>query len=705
MLQSICQNPQLVETVLHTVDSLVIVLDKDGIVRAMNAAAVAFTHYDPEEVVGRYHWSDFVPAKEQDKVERLFKSLLKKRTVQNVEHHWLTKEGNPLLVKWHNTVITDEHDEIEYVIATGVNITDQARLAEELKISSKVVETGDPVLITDAALRIIKVNEAFTRVTGYSEADVLGQTPRILSSGAHDQTFYENMWQSLQTSGCWAGEITNRHKSGHYFTEYMRISTLHDNEGQVTHYVSSFIDISAAKANEQKLRFLARFDSQTGIANRDYFTRKLDQTIQSHQQNRQKGLLFYLRLGFLEKMEAHYGNAFVDTVILKVLHDVEHTLAGYQYFLGRITGSGFGICILNVPRTAGLKTATQIARSVVELTRHYPLAIDEEDEFFNLYPEIGICTFPDAYDASSLDAEAMLHHALIASQKSRDKKECYEFYSSALQRAVDESHKLEVALNHAIQKLDEFELHHQPQFDACGRVTGGEALIRWKHNGKLVSPGLFIPLAEKTDDIITINRWVFKQAVAQLHALDEGGLLTQYRSLSVNFSPKCIMAADLVTFLQNEIERTPWVAQRIKLEVTESSFIHDIDAFKQRLAEIKTLGFKVSIDDFGTGYSSLSYLTELEFDEIKIDQSFVSKLNQRCEKSCRVIKSIISIAKALNVNVVAEGVETAIQLEVLKELQCAHFQGFLFSKPLPVNELTTLLARNPPSTLVPASAA
>jgi PAS domain S-box-containing protein len=694
MLQSICQNPQLVETVLHTVDSLVIVLDQDGIVRAMNAAAVAFTHYDPEEVVGRYHWSDFVPVNEQDKVESLFKNLLKKRTVQNVEHHWITKEGRPLLLKWHNAVVTDAHDKVKYVIATGVNITDQALLEEELRISRKVVETGDPVLITDANLRIIRINEAFSRVTGYSEADVLGQTPRMLSSGLHDQAFYAQMWQSLSTNGNWAGEITNRHKNGHHFTEYVRIAALHDNDGQVTHYVSSFIDISAAKANEQKLRFLARFDSQTGIANRDYFTQKLRQSIQTHQHNRQKGLLFYLRLGFLEKMEAHYGNAFVDTVILKVLHDLEHTLSGYQYFLGRVTGSGFGICVQNVPRTAGLKTATHLALEMVELTKHYPLAIDEEEERFNLYPEIGICTFPDANDASSLDAEALIHHALVASQKSRDKQECYEFYSNALQRAVDESHQLEVALNHAIQKLDEFELHHQPQFDAQGRVTGGEALIRWKHNGILVPPGLFIPLAEKTDDIITINRWVFKQAVAQLHTLDKSGLLKQYRSLSVNFSPKCIMAADLVTFLQNELEQTPWIAQRMKLEVTESSFVHDIDAFKQRLAEIKALGFKVSIDDFGTGYSSLSYLTELEFDEIKIDKSFVSKLSKQCERPCRVIKSIISIAKALNVNVVAEGVETPVQLEALNELQCAQFQGFLFSKPLPFPALIGLLTDN-----------
>ncbi len=695
MLTKFSNNDQLLSQVFHGSRTAMVIVDTSGVIHAMNSVMTNMTKLPLEDVVGKLHWSVFIPPADVPQAEEFFNQLLQEEGGPcTIQADMLTKDAEKLPMNWEFSVLRDHQGAIEFVVMMGHELSDDLFQGQYSVMCDQILEAMYPVMITDANAEILKVNRAFTEITGYKAVEVIGKNPHILSSGLYGEAFYHQLWQSLLQQGQWSGELTNRHKDGHTFTESARIQAVYDDRQQVRYFVASFSDISEFKKNENELKFLSRFDKDTGLVNRAHFLRQLDWVQQKCQQKGLKGLLFYVRLERLEKLNINHGRTFTDSTILNLVNYIEQSISDYHYLLGRISGSGFGVCLYDLAET----DIDLVIRNIIDQFQHLSsnclLTLDEGEKHFDIGSKLGICDFPNTQAQSLTPADILLDHAILASHKANDSIEAYEVYSESLQKTMDNAHELDVALSHALHDLDQFELYHQPQFNHHGEMVGGEALIRWHLEGEFISPAEFIPLAEKSKAIVKISHWVIKQAVDHLKTLNDEGLIDCYPLYSVNFSPRCIMDNKLIDFLEEQVANFPEVAQHIKIEITETAFINEFERFKKRLDRVKSLGFKISIDDFGTGYSSLSYLSELDFDELKIDKTFVDKLNSQSDDSSRIIKAITGMAKVLNVKVVAEGIETQQQFEQLKQLECDIFQGYWFSKPLPFGALLNLIKSN-----------
>lgn len=580
-----------------------------------------------------------------------------------------------------------------YLVDDQASVLDTLR-AQALNFCDQFFDALPPIMIVDLSGYIVFVSQVFCQFTGYSKAEVVGQKPSLLSAGKTPKELYAQLWQALHETGTWQGELQNKTKQGHCFIEKLSIQTLYDNNNAPLCYLGSFSDITDAKNNEKALDYLNHYDPLSGLLNKEHFVHELDVIQKNNYQNNSRGCLFYFQLTFLNEFNVHYGQHETDAAILNYIDQIKQLLTCYDYILGRASGSGFVLAIygLHGLQEQDFEKVIQLLLGMFQgISSHHHLPQTDETVPFDVGTKIGICTFPSQINGQLESAETLLRNAMLAVQSVQDTNQNHAFYSEALDSSFRTLHNLDVALYSAIEKLNQFELYHQPQVDDTGRKVGGETLIRWKCNGEYISPAVFIPMAEKSGAIIKITYWVLNQAIAQLKELIKLDLMDIYPTFSVNFSPKCIMDLGIMQYLKEQVDLMPVIAQHIKIEITETAFVNDFDALKKRIDEIKLLGFRVSIDDFGTGYSSLSYLSELDFDELKIDKSFVDKLLPESADSDRIIKAIIGIARTLNATVVAEGVETQAQFSQLRALNCDHFQGYLFSKPICFDELVVQL--------------
>lgn len=698
---SLYQNCDFAQKVLATVENVIVVMDPTGLIIEFNQAAEGLSGYRAEELVGQVHWSILVPDCDKDQVNEVFSSLTAVHFPNTKINRWQTKNGEWLMIKWHNTAITDSENRIQYVVATGVDITEQVKVNEALAISAKALETGEAIIITDQNGTIIRTNRVFNEVTGYSDTEVIGKTPAILKSGKHDATFYEALWEELSESGFWSGDVWNKRKNGEIYPEHLKISAVYDDLGQVTNYVASFTDLSRLHKAENKVKYLANYDVATGLPNRAYFMTMLQKSIdKSHASNQEAEsghakwiLLLHIRLHKLSKLNSQYGMEVTDELLSQYVEKLEEIRSDTSGVCARLTGSDFALLVETIPFDGLVDKAKSLAQALVRYGKG--LSLESGDLTLNLSPKVGICSYPDFEDGvhNGTTANQLVEHGLLGSYEAIDHDENFRFYSKATQKLAEESSKLERSLIHALRDKSEFELYHQPQFHADGTIRGGEALIRWHHKGAFIPPSVFIPFAEKSGFMVEIGYWVLERSVDELIILREKGLLTTYQEMSVNFSPKQLMDSNFLKEFEALRQRYPFIARHLKLEVTETAFIEDLASVKYKLERIKALGFKISIDDFGTGYSSLTYLSELEFDEIKIDKSFVDKVHLKTHKACKITRSILGIAEAIGVDVVAEGIESESQFEFLKALNCTHFQGYYLSRPMPFSDLLNYIER------------
>ncbi|MDG6778604.1 EAL domain-containing protein [Thiomicrorhabdus sp. zzn3] len=685
---------QLAKKIMATVENIIILLDAEGIIRQFNPAAEKLTGYHAEDLIGHAHWSMLVPEDERPQVFDTFNQLKAGDFPNTRINHWVTQNGQTRSIKWNNSVITDADGKVQYVVATGTDITEQVETNEYLAISAKAMESGEGLIITDKNGVIIRTNRTFSEVTGYREEEVIGKTPRLFSSGQHDAQFYEAMWEGLSERGFWSGEIWNKRKNGEIYPEYLKISAVYDDHHEVTHYVASFSDISKIKNAERQVQYLANYDFISGLPNRTYFIKLLRTLIDKPHKSSFGLVVLHIRLHKLSKLNTQLGISTTDQMLTQFTQRLTELLNQQTFIAGRTSGSDFTI-VIEHPKSQNLvKFAQEQAEKIIQTTQ--TLNHSQEHEITDLDPRIGIVLYPSAEEEDLHGrAETLLEHGLLSSFEAIDQGLKYHFYSEESQKIAQESYKLEQALSRAIQDMEEFELYHQPQFNNSHQITGGEVLIRWKHNGSYVPPNVFIPFAESAGLMPKIGHWVLKKAIEQIVELQEQGLLAYYSEVSVNISPKQLVSENFISDLKTLIAPCPWVAEHLKLEITETAFIEDIALVKQQVSAIREMGMKLSIDDFGTGYSSLSYLTELEFDELKIDKSFIDHVHIRSHKAHKITVSILGIVRALEVRVVAEGVETQEQLSTLADLGCQYFQGYLLSQPKAFNELIQELTQLP----------
>ena len=552
-------------------------------------------------------------------------------------------------------------------------VLERRREADNLRLMGKVFEnSNEGILVADAQARIVSVNPAFTAMTGYTRAEVLGQTPKLLASGRHDSAFYQAMWTSLSQQGHWHGEIWNRRKNGEVFPEWLSLSAVHDQSGQLTHYVGLFFDISERKAAEARAEYLIHHDPLTDLPNRQRAKLRLNEAIaQATNQREECVALLYIDLDNFKTINDSLGQATGDQ-LLKAAASRMLTQMGNNDMLARHGADEF---LLMVPHVRELHSLTERAQALLAAFAT-PLLV--ADQALHTTLSIGMALAPDDgsdYDALLQNAEAAMRAAKEAGRNT------FRFFTGQHGSHAAEQLLIRNGLHNALLR-NEFILHYQPQLDlTTGRIVGAEALVRWLHPEQgMVPPGKFIPVAEESGLIVPIGEWVLYEACRQLAQWRAEGLGELV--VAVNLSGVEFKRGNLVDSVTHTLARTGLPPTCLELELTESMLMHDVENVISTLQRLKALGVRLSIDDFGTGYSCLSYLTRFDVDTLKIDQSFVRQLHQGDEHAA-IIRAVIQMAHSLNLATIAEGVEDAEVLAFLRAHACDQAQGYFFSRPLP----------------------
>jgi diguanylate cyclase (GGDEF)-like protein/PAS domain S-box-containing protein len=563
-----------------------------------------------------------------------------------------------------------DRDVLVQIASMAMAGVDALRAQQSLRQHARVFEsTSEGVVITDAQGRILAVNQSFLSITGYSESEVLGQNPRILSSGRHDREFYERMWASLVATGQWRGEIWNRRKSGAVYPEWLTISAVTEPDGHTSHYVAVFSDITQIKRAQERLDFLAHHDALTGLPNRLLFQDRLDHAIRrALREGRQLALLF-LDLDGFKGVNDTLGHAVGDRLLEVVAERLGKRLRASDT-LARLGGDEFLIVLEDDTEAAAAAAA---AESCLRLLAA-PARIQGHEIFIS--GSIGISLFP----ADGQDAETLLASADLAMYRAKaEGRNTFQFYVPEMTASAMERQALENALRGALAR-GELAVHYQAQVElATGLLCGVEALARWEHPllGP-VPPARFIPIAEGIGMVAEIDEWVLAQACGQLGAWRAMGFAVP--RVSVNCSRQPLERGTLVPAVQRALESSGLAPGDLELEVTESTIMGKGPRALTALADLRALGVRLAVDDFGTGYSALGRLNRIPIDRIKIDASFIRDIG-RDPKDEAVARALVGLGQDLGLEVLAEGVERADQVDLLMREGCRYAQGYLFGAP------------------------
>ena len=541
--------------------------------------------------------------------------------------------------------------------------------------------TSDGIVVTNLDGRIVDVNPAFSKITGYAREEVLGRNPRMMKSGRHDASYYGDMWRSLVTVGAWQGEVWDRRKSGEVYPKWLSINSIRDPNGSVTHYVGIFSDISCAKRSEEQVERTAHFDGITGLPNRLLFRERLRQAVaRANLHESHLGVLF-LDIDDFQRINDGLGHRTGDDLLTSVGGRVLALLRETDT-VARLSEDEFGVVLPEVEDAASVAI---VARKILDAFRD-PFRLGDQDVFATA--SVGVALFPDdAGDVESLlrDADTAMYHAKQAGRNT------YQFFSTEMHARASRHMTLECDLRQAIER-EQFVLHYQPRIDVrTGAVCGFEALVRWQHPRLgLVAPARFIPLAEQTRLIVPVGDWVLRTACAQARAWVDLGLPPV--PVAVNLSAHQFDRKGLARRIGDLLKQFGVLPGQLEIELTESIAMGDPESTIETLHDLRAMGVRAAIDDFGTGYSSLSYLKRLPIDALKIDRSFVRDLVVDPDDA-NIAKAIIGLAHNLRLRVIAEGVETEAQLEVLTEHGCDEVQGYLTGRPMEAAQAAGVLAR------------
>ncbi|MCK9380578.1 MAG: EAL domain-containing protein [Sulfuritalea sp.] len=565
----------------------------------------------------------------------------------------------------------------EWTVTSFYDLTERKQAEAHQRLTSRVFDTtSEAILVTDTDSRIVAVNPAFCRITGYTQEDVLGKKPNILNSGRHSKSFHEAVWRSLLETGEWKGEIWNRRKNGEVFPEWQTVSSVRDEEGKVANYVAVFADLSEIRRAQETAEHLSWRDALTGLPNRSLFLKRLAQKLESAQQESKYAVVLLIDLDrFMDINEAR-GMALGDT-LLKLVGEHFARVLDEGAVLARLSSDEFAVLLPQLVSSAQLAgrqalTAAEKLRAVLRES----LWVD--DEAIHLDASIGIAVFPHTPQETASD---VLRQADLAMHRAKSEGGGRDvFFENAMGEMVTERYRLEGELRAAVTD-GQLRLYLQPQVHAAGHQVGAEALVRWQHPERgLISPGVFIPLAEASDLVVAIDRWMLAEVCALLVRLDAAGSILR---ISVNISPRHFQKDDFVAEVKWQLESSGADPTRLVLEVTEGLVIGDLADVVSKMTALRTLGVHFSMDDFGTGYSSLAYLKRLPIQELKIDKSFITDATTDANDAA-LIETILSVAKHMKLQVVAEGVETQVQADFLNSRGDVIHQGYFYGRPMPV---------------------
>ncbi|CRM76527.1 phosphodiesterase DibA [Pseudomonas sp. 25 R 14] len=547
---------------------------------------------------------------------------------------------------------------------------------ERLRQAAAVFDcTREGVLVTDARGRIVHVNRAFIEITGYQVEDVMGRQPSLFKSGRHSPAFYEQMFRTLNQDGEWSGEIWNRRKSGEIYPQWQTIRVIHDDQGQISHYVAVFSDISAIKHSERELAHLAHHDPLTDLPNRLLFTDRAEQALASAQIHKRGCALLLLDLDHFKIINDSLGHNVGDQ-LLKAVGERLQGLFGPGVTLARLGGDEFAVLAESCPQVV---QAAALAQRIIDSMKQ-PFMFDGHQLFISA--SIGISLFP----SDALSAEQLLRNADSALFKAKSTgREGYALYTEEL--TAHAQNRIEIG-NELRRALDQQELrvYYQPVHDLqTSKMMGVEALVRWQHPQRgLVPPAEFIPIAERTGLIAEIDAWVMDQACRQMcQWLAEGRDLS---FLAVNISSRLFARHELYEQVAKVLHDTGLDPSKLELEVTESAVMDDPEVALEQMHRLRELGLSLAIDDFGTGYSSLLRLKRLPVQKLKIDQGFVVGLPWD-EDDAAIVRVVIALAQSMGMLVHAEGIEQKEQAQFLLDHQCDMGQGYWFARPMLAAEI------------------
>ncbi len=547
---------------------------------------------------------------------------------------------------------------------------------ERLRQAAAVFDcTREGVLVTDTQGLIVHVNRAFMEITGYQRHDVMGQRPSLFKSGRHSAHFYQQMFQALESTGEWSGEIWNRRKSGEVYPQWQTIRVIHDDQGKVSHYVAVFSDISAMKNSEHELAHLAHHDPLTDLPNRLLFTDRAEQALASAQVHKRGCALLLMDLDHFKIINDSLGHNVGDQ-LLKLVAERLSGLFGPGVTLARLGGDEFAVLAESCPQVV---QAAALAQRMLNAMKE-PFIFDGNQLFISA--SIGISLFP----SDALSAEQLLRNADSALFKAKSAgREGYALYTEEL--TAHAQHRVEIA-GELRRALDQHELrvYYQPVHDLHdSRLVGVEALVRWQHPERgLVPPGEFIPIAERTGLIADIDAWVMDQACRQMcQWLADGAPLS---FIAINVSSRLFARRELYEQVAQVLHTTGLDPAFLELEVTESAVMDDPEVALEQLHRLRELGLRLAIDDFGTGYSSLLRLKRLPVQKLKIDQGFVAGLPWD-EDDAAIVRVVIALAKSMGMQVHAEGIEQVEQARFLLDQECDMGQGYWFGRPMPAQEI------------------
>lgn len=645
--------------------------------------------YDEGGIPGRYEeWVKRLHPDEKERVLEAGQRHLRGETEFFREEYRLQcKDGSWKWILARGKVVARDNDGKPLrIIGTQTDITERKKIETELDLAASVFENNsESIMITTAPDNLVlRVNRAFTEITGYSSEEIVGMHPRMLTASEQSEEFYEALWNSVKNTGSWRGELWSRRKNGEVYPGWLVITDIRNSEGIPTHYVSVLADISERKIAEQRIHHLAYYDTLTGLPNRPMLDDHLKHALANAQRNGTRIALLFMDLDNFKTVNDSLGHIAGDLLLASSAERISSCMREGDT-VARLGGDEFVVVLPNLANDEDAMRAASIVAEKVRLLMGAPFDLDGHEVVVT--PSIGIAIYPsDADNAVDLirNADTAMYHA-----KSHGRNN-HQFYAAEMNVAVVHRLKMETALRHAIAR-NELKLFYQPQFTSQQRIIGVEALLRWNsHEFGMVSPAKFIPLAEETGLIIPISEWVLNTACIDMQTWLEMGICRDMQNIAVNISSRQFAQADFVNSVNDILTRHRLDSSHIELELTESILMQDKENAKQKLDSLKALGFSISIDDFGTGYSSLAYLKHFPIDVLKIDQSFIRDISVDPNDEA-ITRAIIVMAESLNLTVIAEGVEAREQLQFLQENGCETYQGYYFAKPMPADELVSLL--------------
>lgn len=690
--RSIRQSKSAVETselrlrlLLGSVSNGIWGLDKDGKTTFINRAAADLLGYTTEELGDKpmhatihHSYPDGSPYPEARCP--MHATLVDGKSRMGFDEVLWRKDGSNFPVDYSSHPIFLQ-GKLEGAVVVFEDVSERKLKDEALKLASSVYQSSnDAVMVTDENNLILDINPAFTRITGYTLEEVRGRNPSMFQSDKHDKQFFQQMWQSILDDGHWQGEVWDLKKGGELHAKWLSISVIRHADGRIFRYVGQFSDITEKKRKDELIWEQANFDALTSLPNRRLFSDRFRQALSASARSGRHGALLSLDLDQFKRLNDTLGHSMGDKLLIAVANRLTLSVRE-EDTVARMGGDEFLVILNNLSsnQNEAAVQAELIAEKIrTELCKPYQL--DKTDHHSS--SSIGIVLF---FGHAESDDRLMAHVDTAMYQAKAKGRNAICFFDTSMQEVLERRGQMESALRGALAR-NEFSLHYQLQIASSGRPVGAEALLRWTHPVLgIVSPAQFIPVTEESSLIVPIGLWVLETACAQLARWQN---VPQFRGLSiaVNVSPVQFRETEFVTRVRSVLRHSKIRPELLKLELTESLVLDNIEDSINKMKKLKDLGVRFSMDDFGTGYSSLSYLSRLPIDQLKIDQSFVRNVTTD-QHDAAIVQTIISMALSMGMEVIAEGVETEEQREFLELRGCQAYQGYFFAKPQPIDEL------------------